>query len=425
MQQDRDHRRRHRLPKDAVSSWVVSVGAALLCLAFFAADSHAQNSSGVYQDEFQTQGEPDGGSDSFSTGDLPGGEQGGPCEDTSKYDRVYGGPPVRISLKSLGDPLYQRHPEILLRCAADRCAINETALCWINKKALAAAKQDPAVSDQYDTQSDDSDPNVGCPALAEWTAEQQAWWNKTYCSHMTGGGSGGGGSDSYNTGSNAPSNGGSGGGDSYNTGNSGPSNGGNGGGDSYDTAGNLPPDGSKSIYRSDTDPDPTGKFTADIRRILAAMDDCLKRKGGLGYYQSPKVAPGRGLIGYDSPSRTVSFDVGALENLPPRQRAFALGGGMAEHLLSLEQRRYGQTRSSWEQTLAIDYVAGYLSHCVERRGLIPTPTNADNVPQEFEAFVLQYSVLNNTSQQLEERRHNFDEGWGSWGMRLPDWLTHN
>ncbi|QEX18080.1 hypothetical protein FRZ44_33840 [Hypericibacter terrae] len=397
------------MPKGVAAPWLAALGAALLCLAFAASDGHAQNSSGVYQDEYQTQGDPgaSSGGDSFSTGDIPGGEEGGPCEDTSKYDRIYGGPPVRIKLSALKDDLYQRHPDILLRCAADRCALNETALCWINKKVLAEARQDPAVSDQYDTQSDDSDPNIGCPALSEWTAEQQAWWNKTYCSHMTGGGSGGGGSDSYNTGNN------------------GPSNGGNGGSDSYDTASNQPPDGSKSIYRSDTDPDPTGKFTADIRRILAAMDDCLKRKGGLGYYQSPKVAPGRGLIGYDSPSRTVSFDVGALETLPPRQRAFALGGGMAEHVLSLEQRRYGQTRSSWEDTLAIDYIAGYLSHCVERRGLIPTPTNADNVPQEFEAFVLQYSVLNNSSQQLEERRHNFDQGWGAWGMRLPDWLTHN
>ena len=396
MHQDRHHRRRRRPLKVATATWVAALGAALLCLALAASDGHAQNSSGVYQDEYQTQGDPgasgggdSGGGDSFSTGDLPGGEEGGPCEDTSNYDRVYGGPPVRISLKSLGDPIYQRHPEILLRCAADRCAINETALCWIDKKALAAAKQDPAVSDEYNTQSDDSDPNVGCPALSEWTAAQQAWWNKTYCSHMTGGGSGGGGSDSY------------------------------------DTASNQPPDGSKSIYRDDSNPDPGGKFTADIRKILGAMDDCLRVKGGLGFYQSPKTAPGRRLIGYDPPSRTVSFGVGALRALPPRAQAFALGGGMGQHVLSLEEQRYGQTRSPWEKVLAVDYIAGYLSHCVERRGLIPSPTNDDNVPEEFETFLLTNSTLEMSAQQRAERRRNFDEGWGAWGMRLPDWLTHH
>jgi hypothetical protein len=362
--------------------------------------ARAQNSGGAYQDEFQTQGEPDsGGGDSFSTGDLPGSEGGGPCEDTSKYDRVYGGPPVRIALKALHDPLYQRHPDILMRCAVDRCAVNVTAICWINKRALAEARQEPPVADAYDTQSDEGDDSYGCPALAEWTAEQQAWWNKTYCSGVGNGGSGGG---------------------------SGGSGGSGGGSDSYNSASNQPPpDGSKSIYRSDTDPDPSGKFTADVRKILAAMDDCLRVKGGLGYYQSPKTAPGRGLVGYDPRSRTVAYDVGALKGLAPRQRAMALGGGMAEHLLSLEERRYGRTRSPWEDTLAIDYVAGYLAHCVERRGLIPTPTNADNVPQEYEALILQYSALNNSSQQLEERRRGFNQGWGAWGAKLPDWLTHD
>jgi hypothetical protein len=379
---------------------------ALFCLAVIAADAPAQNNGGAYQDEFQTQGEPDsGGGDSFSTGDLPGSEGGGPCEDTSKYDRVYGGPPVRFALKALHDPLYQRHPDILMRCAVDRCAVNVTAICWINKRALAEARQEPPVADAYDTQSDEGDDSYGCPADPAWSAEQRAWWNKTYCSGVGNGG------DAYNTGSNPPSsNGGS---------------GGSGGGGTSTASNQPPPDGSKSIYRSDTDPDPSGKFTADARRILGAMDDCLRVKGGLGYYRSPKTAPGRGLVGYDPSSRTVSFDVGALKDLAPRQQAMALGGGMAEHVLSLEERRYGRTRSPWEDTLAIDYVAGYLAHCVERRGLIPTPTNADNVPQEYEAFILQYSALNNSSPQLEERRHGFNQGWGAWGAKLPDWLTHD
>ncbi len=58
---------------------------------------------------------------------------------------------------------------------------------------------------------------------------------------------------------------------------------------------------------------------------------------------------------------------------------------MGQHVLSLEEQRYGQTRSPWEKVLAVDYIAGYLSHCVERRGLIPSPTNDDNVPEEFDA----------------------------------------
>lgn len=418
----------HRFGSGVVLALALGLGLALGLVP----GARAQNNGGVYQDEIQTQGEDSGGAgsgggsgggDSFSTGDLPGGEDGGPCEDTSAYDRVYGGPPVRISLKSLGDPLYQRHPEILLRCAADRCAINETALCWINKKALAAAEQDPAVAaDRFYTQSDEGDDSYGCPADPAWTAQQQAWWNQTYCKGVGSGGGSGGGGDSYNTASTGNGGSGTGGGSGGTRNNSG---GGGSGGGGTTTASNTPPDGSKSIYREEPNPDPSGKFAADIRKILAAMDDCLRVKGGLGYYQSPKTGPGRGLVGYDPRTRTVSYDVGALRNLPPRQQAFALGGGMGEHVLSLEARRYGPQGSSWEDTLAIDYIAGYLSHCVERRGLVPTPTNADNVPAEFEAFVLQNSVLNNSTQQLEERRQNFNEGWGAWGARLPIWLTHD
>ncbi|MGH6880608.1 MAG: hypothetical protein ACREFM_06800 [Hypericibacter sp.] len=390
--------------------------AVLFCLTLSASDGNAQNNSGsVTQDEYQTQGDPgdSGGGDSFSTGDVPGGEEGGPCEDTSQYDRVYGGPPVRISLKSLGDPIYQRHPEILLRCAADRCAINETALCWINKKALAAARQDPAVSDEYNTQSDDSDPNVGCPALSEWTAEQQAWWNKTYCSHMTGGGSGGG-SDSYNTGNNGPSTNGNGGGGSGS---------GGGGSDSYDTTGNQPPDGSKSIYREEPDPDPSGKFTADIRKMAGVMDDCLRRKGGMDFYRSPVFRSGRGTISYDPNLRSITFGVGWLKQMDPYDRAYALGNAVAAHVLALEARRYGDKRSSWERQHASDYLTGFLAHCVERRGLLPTPTNADNMLEDYQAYVLQYGFPTNST-DLEAHAVNFNEGWEAWEMQLPDWLTH-
>jgi len=382
----RHHRRWCKLPEGAPGIRLATLGAALLCLSLAVPVARAQDNSGVYQDEFQTQGDPGaaggGGGDSFSTGDLPGGVDGGPCEDTSNYDRIYGGPPVRIDLSALSDDLYQRHPEILLRCAADRCAINETAICWIDERALAEAKQDPAVSDQYNTQSDDSDDDVGCPALAEWTAEQQAWWNETYCSQSSGNGAGGG-----------------------------------------DVNEDQPPDDSKSITRTEPDPDPTGTHTADVGRMMRAMDTCL-RKGRLDFYQSPNFKPASGTVGYEPSSATVTFDAGWFASMEPYDQAYALGNALAAHVLALEERRYGDKRHSWERQRASDYITGYLAHCLERRGLVPTPTNEDNMLQDYQAYMLQYGFPTNSA-DLEAHAVDFNEGWESWGMRLPDWLTHN
>ena len=385
----RHHCRWYGLPKGAPGIRLATLGAALLCLSLAAPIAQAQDNSGVYQDEFNTQGDPAaaGGGDSFSTGDLPGGVGGGPCEDTSNYDRIYGGPPVRIDLSALSDDLYQRHPEILLRCAADRCAINETAICWIDERALAEALQDPAVSDEYATESDDSDDDVGCPALAEWTAEQQAWWNETYCSQAGGNGAGG-------------------------------------GNDGYDTGSEQPPDDSKSITRTEPEPEPTGTYTADVGRMMRAMDTCLKSKGRLDYYQSPNFNPASGTVGYDPSTQTINVDAGRFASMEPYDQAYALGNALASHVLALEARRYGDQRSSSEKQSASDYITGYLAHCLERRGLVPTPTNADNMLQDYQAYILQYGFPTNSA-DLEAHAASFNEGWESWGMRLPDWLTHN
>ena len=385
----RHHRRSCKLPKGAPGIRLATLGAVLLCLSLVAPVAHAQDNS-VYQDEFNTQGDPDaaaGDGDSFSTGDLPGGVGGGPCEDTSNYDRIYGGPPVRIELSALGDDLYQRHPEILLRCAADRCAINETAICWIDERALAEARQDPAVGDQYNTESDDTDDDVGCPALAEWTAEQQAWWNETYCSQSSGNGSGG---DDGGT----------------------------------DAGDDQPPDDSKSITRTEPDPDPGGTFTTDVGRMMRAMDTCLKSKGRLDYYQSPTFKPASGTVGYDPSSQTINVDAGWLASMEPYDQAYALGNAFAAHVLALEARRYGDQRNSSEKQSASDYITGYIAHCLERRGLVPTPTNADNMLQDYQAYILQYGFSTN-SVDLEAHAVDFNEGWEAWGMRLPDSLTHN
>ena len=372
----RDHRRRCKVPKSAPPFRLATLGAALLCLTFLAPAARAQDNSTVYQDEFNTEGDSGAaGGDSFSTGDLPGEVGGGPCEDTSKYDQIYGGPPVRIELTELSNELYQRHPEILLRCAADRCAINETALCWIDEQALAAAQQDPAVSDEYSTESDDSDDDVGCPALSEWTAEQQAWWNETYCSQASSGG------------------------------------------------GAQQPDGSKSIERVTPDPEPTGQPSADVGRMARAMDTCLKSKGHLGFYQSPTFKPAGGTVGYDPSSHTINVDPDWLASMEPYDQAYALGNALAAHVLALEARRYGDKRSSWENQRASDYITGYLAHCIERRGLVPTPTNADNMLQDYQAYILQYGYPTNAT-DLDAHAADFNEGWESWGMRLPDWLTH-
>jgi len=346
--------------------------AVALSLSFAIAAPVAAQSDPV-QDEFSTSSEPGGG----STSGLPGEVGGGPCEDTSKYDRVYGGPPVRIALPALHNELYQRHPDILARCAVDRCAVNETAICWINRAALAEARNEPPVADEFETGGEDP-----------------------YA-------------DQYETGSDD----GSGGYDS------GGYDGGGNGGDSYDTAGNQPPpDGSKSIFR-DSEPIPNPQASAAARKLVSAMDDCLKRREELTYYRSPRLLERAGPVEYDAHKGSLRFDANALAGEDPYMRAFDLGDAVAQHLLALERARYGDQRSAADEALAGDFILGYLTHCVEERHLIPPATNADDPRPKFTAWMLnRLSPVG--SDPIEERRHAFDSGWASLGMRMPDWLAH-
>lgn len=56
--------------------------------------------------------------DVFSTGDIPQPVGGGPCEDTSRYDRIYGTSPVRLRLEDLGKRIAGRYfGEVYPRCA--------------------------------------------------------------------------------------------------------------------------------------------------------------------------------------------------------------------------------------------------------------------------------------------------------------------
>jgi Papain fold toxin 1, glutamine deamidase len=65
------------------------------------------------------------GSDSFSTQGIPGKVDGGPCEDTSNWDRQFGVRPIRMLVGMIGE-----FQDLFFRCSADRCATNVTALCW-------------------------------------------------------------------------------------------------------------------------------------------------------------------------------------------------------------------------------------------------------------------------------------------------------
>jgi hypothetical protein len=335
--------------------------AALLALGWLAGSAAAQDQP--VQDEFRT------------SGGLPGQVGGGPCEDTSKYDQQYGGPPVRIVLEALHDPLYQRHPDILARCAVDRCAVNQTAICWINEAALAEARNEPPVSDEFETGSDDA----------------QQYDDPGY------------GADDYGTGGNG-------------TGGNGTGGSGSGGGG---TASQMPPDGSKSIYRQSELP-PNPQITAEARKQLSAMDYCLTR-AGLSYYHGPRVLERSGPVAYDERKGALTFDSNAMAGEDPYRRALSLGDAMATHVLALERKTYGDRRLPWDQRLAGDFILGYLMHCLDERKLVPLATNADDPRPKFAAWALISAPLVDNG-PLAERQAAFDSGWFGLGMRMPDWL---
>src|SRR5262245_44330440 len=64
--------------------------------------------------------------DVFASGSgLPGQVSGAPCEDTSRYDQQYGITAVRIRKSEM-----VAYRGLFQRCAVDKCAPQETAICW-------------------------------------------------------------------------------------------------------------------------------------------------------------------------------------------------------------------------------------------------------------------------------------------------------
>ena len=330
--------------------------AAIVVVAIPVTAAQAQTVSdgaGVTGDVFSTQGEPENGGDVFSTGDLPGVVEGGPCEDTSRYDQIYGGPPVRLRLDALGDEIYQRHPDILLRCAADRCALNETAICWLNQAAIEDARNDPPPADEFYTGTPSGsgayDPNLN--------PNQDPWG-----------------------------------------------------------------DGGKSVYRTwDTPTIPAAGADATI--MVATLDRCA-REGGLSYYTTPGAVTFGGTVAYDTANAVIGYNPGRLNREPPYIRAYLLANAYAVHILALESRRYGPPGTQYQRD--VDYITGYLSHCLAADGLLPPARGANDPRNQYEDIIWPDGtpVAQIDPAITAARRKAFSDGWGDFGMRFSPEFRH-
>lgn len=148
------------------------------------------------------------------------------------------------------------------------------------------------------------------------------------------------------------------------------------------------PPGSKNMIRSpgpQTEENQNPKDgTTDAQNLVNAMNDCLKAR--IPYYSSPinKVVEGQTGSGYPVIS---SFDTGTLTVDPQRfanassiSQAMLLARPVAEYVLNLRDTTFtkdqlAQCRSTYEgpsnEQLEIYRLVGYLTRCLQVKGLIP------------------------------------------------------
>jgi hypothetical protein len=178
----------------------------------------------------------------------------------------------------------------------------------------------------------------------------------------------------------------------------------------------------KDIVRDDgQSPRPAGK-NPDATTLVAAMDRCLRQEANqLRYYSSPRIVAVSGAG--SPPGSTITYDQESLKKESPWMRGMILGNAFATYVLNLRQQRYGINTSQDQLTYEQDMIVGFLMGCLGAYQVLQT--KGENPPQEYVRFLRRTGGLRSPgdSAEVQDRRNNFDEGWGLMGAGLPRSIT--
>jgi hypothetical protein len=179
----------------------------------------------------------------------------------------------------------------------------------------------------------------------------------------------------------------------------------------------------KAITRGDDQsPDPQRK-NPDATTLLAAIDRCLREESHqLQYYSSPQIVAVSGAA--PSSGSAIAYNPEDLKKETPWMRGIILGNAYATYVLNARQQRYGINKPPDELMEERDLIVGFLMGCLRAYEVLQTK-GGGNPPLEYARFLRRSGGLHSPgdSAEVQDRKNNFDEGWGLMGAGLPRSIT--
>ncbi|MCC7328404.1 MAG: hypothetical protein IT521_16525 [Burkholderiales bacterium] len=176
--------------------------------------------------------------------------------------------------------------------------------------------------------------------------------------------------------------------------------------------------GRKSIKRL-YDP-PAINSNADARTMVKAIDRCVREKGRLPYYASPRVSQSGNMANYVPATATIVYNPAQLDRQKPYIRAYYIAGAYGAYIVSLKEQQFGQPGTADERQRQRDHLIGYLAHCLLDLKLLPETGNGatDDPRAQLEDFIyFEGGGVPLTPADLGRERA-FSYGWHAYPMSL-------
>lgn len=159
---------------------------------------------------------------------------------------------------------------------------------------------------------------------------------------------------------------------------------------------------------------------ADARTMVAAVDRCVREKGRLPYYVSPRTVPFGNVAAYVPANATITFNPAQLDRQKPYVRAYYIAGAYGAYIVSLKEQRFGKAGTARERQRERDHLIGYLAHCLVDMKILPELGNndPDDPRLQFEDFVYFEGGGVPLTPAQTRRVDDFSFGWFQSGMSL-------
>lgn len=161
-------------------------------------------------------------------------------------------------------------------------------------------------------------------------------------------------------------------------------------------------------------------------QLLAGIESCL-RGSGITYYDGPELRPTAGTTRYSAGGGRIDYNPVYLARQSPYVAAFWLSEAYAAHVLNLEAQRFGVRRSGVDRVRARAYLGGYIVHCLQARGVLPSPGNLS--PEDPRLQYADYlgaplSLPGDPAGDVGRMEH-WERGWREFGMGIAFSLRHD